>query len=64
MQGKTALARVAIKGFVVNSFTEGFRSVFVRAKKTEDDILAKCLWLENHGQPEEAEMLLESCCSR
>ncbi len=63
MEGKTALARIAIKGFIVGSFTEGSRSAFVRAKETDNDVLAKCLWLESHGQPEEAEMLLESCCS-
>ena len=30
-----------------------------RIRKSEDDLLQACLWLEKHGQPDEAIALLE-----
>ncbi|MBI1999237.1 MAG: hypothetical protein HYS74_01110 [Parcubacteria group bacterium] len=56
--------QVSIKGFVVQSFTEGVCPAFVRVQETQDDTMAACLWLENHGRPEEAETLLSSFCRR
>lgn len=46
------------------SFTTGFcpRQRAVRKLTCEGDVLAACLWLENHGKADEAEMLLQSWC--
>lgn len=58
--------RYALQGLVVTSFTEGTRLAYVNAPDREDDVtvLAKCLWLQNHGQSEVAERLLETYCDR
>jgi len=53
------------KGFFV--FTWGDGLLIPPTKQLnlskERDVLARCLYLERHGQPEEAETLLERFCS-
>ena len=55
---------IAIQGFVALSFTEGNRQAYVNAREDDVTVLAKCLWLQNHSQSEEAERLLETYCAR
>lgn len=55
---------IAVQGFVVKSFTEGDRLAYVNARKDDVTVLANALWLENHGQSEAAERLLETYCAR
>jgi hypothetical protein len=46
----------------VLTWTEGFKALKrPRTQPTEDDILATALWLEKHGQPDEALAFLERC---
>lgn len=56
------MRRILVEGFVVTSFTEGNRPAYVSARKDDVTVLADALWLENHGQSEAAEMLLETYC--
>lgn len=48
----------------VYTWADGFKTrreepLEQRARRSEDDLLQVCLWLENHGQKEEAIALLE-----
>src|SRR3989344_879832 len=56
--------KIYINGRIIFDFTEGARQAFVRKKENETDVVARLSWLLEHGKPEEAEMLLESYCSR
>lgn len=56
------MRRIRVEGFVVTSFTEGNRQAYVDAREDDVTVLAKALWLENRGQLEAAEMLLETYC--
>lgn len=59
-----AECQVRIQGFFWVSFVDGGRELYAMTKATEEQILARCLWLSNHGRPEEAETLLENYCAR
>jgi len=48
----------------VRTWAEGFKPLRVPTRISEDDILARCLWLINHKRVEEAEILLDSYTSR
>jgi len=48
----------------VFTWTGGFKtrredSLHTQARKSDDHLLQVCLWLENHGQKEEALVLME-----
>ena len=58
------MRRVNVEGFVVISFIEGGRVAYVNAREDDVTVLADALWLENHGQSEAAERLLETYCAR
>lgn len=46
----------------VYSWTEGFKPLSPPVRKdTEDDVLARALWLERRGFSDEAEEYLEHC---
>ncbi len=46
------------------SFTDGCTKLRLPTRESEADVLARCLWLSNHGRRDEAEELLEAWCSR
>lgn len=55
---------ITLQGYVVPSFIDGDRPAYVNAREDDVTVLAKALWLQNHGQSEVAEELLETYCAR
>jgi hypothetical protein len=49
----------------VHTWTSGLRVVAHAFRiVTEEDVLARCMWLERRGRQADAECLLEEYCSR
>lgn len=49
---------------VVHSFVDGNRIVRRSFRETETDALARALWLERHGRPEQADEYLDDFIRR
>ncbi len=47
----------------VVSFTDGYTKAVWSRKMTDNDALARALWLINHGKRDEAELFIEWYCT-
>lgn len=49
--------------FYVYSWTTGVMPCRIPTKSSEDDVLARALWLVRNGREDEADVLLEKYCT-
>ena len=59
---QTTIVR-ATHGLFVHDFTTGAKPAKLKPNKTERDILALALWLEQTGNVDEADRVIECYCS-